>query len=276
MDEQAKNDAAALSGSASVRDERLAAQSGPRPQSGARSGSGTAMGDGALYLLSAGAAQGLVTGMQPAFVAAHGLDLRASFGAVGTIKAKLLAGEPCDVVLLTAALIEELAYSGYVRSDSAKPVGRVRTAVAVRSVDASPDVASAIALRSALLGASSVYVPDIQQSTAGVHVIKVLRGLGIHDGMAGRLRIYPSGAAAMRALADSGDARAIGITQVTEINATDGVALAGVLPPEFELATVYSAAVSNHARQAAPARQLISMMVSLQSRPARFEAGFED
>jgi molybdate transport system substrate-binding protein len=275
MDEFRKSEMATAA-SGAPRDERPGVKAGLRPQSDARSGSGLAMGDGALYLLSAGAAQGLVTTMQPAFVEAHGLDLRASFGPVGTIKAKLLAGEPCDVVILTAALIEELVYSGYVRADTAKPVGRVRTAVAVRSGDASPDVASPIALRSALLAASSLYVPDVQQSTAGVHVIKVLRGLGIHDGLVGRLRIYPSGASAMRALADSGDHRAVGITQVTEINATSGVSLAGVLPSEFELATTYSAAVSNHARQAAPARQLISMMVSQQGHQTRFEAGFED
>jgi molybdate transport system substrate-binding protein len=276
MDESRKRDMPAAVTTPSPREERLLAQPGSRPQSDSRSGSGTAMGDSALYVLSAGAAQGVLTSVQPAFVAAHKLDLRTSFGAVGTIKAKLLAGEPCDVVILTAALIEELVYSGYVRSDSARVLGHVRTAVAVRAGDASPDVASAIALRSALLASSGLYVPDIQQSTAGAHVVKVLRGLGIYDGLAGRLRVYPNGAAAMHALAESGDDRALGITQVTEINATPGVALAGGLPTGFELSTVYSAALSNHARQSAQARQLINMLVSPQARESRHEAGFED
>lgn len=276
MDAPRKDDAPGSGTSPASRDDKPLVPSGPRPQSDARSGSGAAMGDSALHVLSAGAAQGVLTSVQPAFVAAHKLDLRTSFGAVGTIKAKLLAGEPCDVVILTAALIEELVYSGYVRSDTAKPLGRVRTAVAIRAGDASPDVASGIALRSALLASSSLYVPDIHQSTAGAHVVKVLRGLGIYDGLAGRLRIYPSGAAAMQALADSGDNRALGITQITEINATPGVAVAGGLPTGFELSTVYSAAVSNHARQSAQARQLISMLVSPEARASRGDAGFED
>ena len=48
----------------------------------------------------------------------------------------------------------------------------------------------------------------------------------------------------MRALADAGDAQAIGCTQATEIRATPGIALVGALPAPFALATVYSAAVA--------------------------------
>ena len=47
----------------------------------------------------------------------------------------------------------------------------------------------------------------------------------------------------MHELAQAEGTRLIGCTQVTEIKNTPGVTLAGLLPREFELATVYSVGV---------------------------------
>ncbi len=55
-----------------------------------------------LRVLSAGAAQGLVAAMTPRFLADTGVALHTTFGAVGAIREKLFAGEPCDVLILTA------------------------------------------------------------------------------------------------------------------------------------------------------------------------------
>src|SRR5450631_1524309 len=78
---------------------------GPRAQASGRTATNAAQSDTALHVLSAGAAQGIVGAVQPAYSSVTAGDIRASFGAVGAIKAKLLAGEPCDVVILTATLI---------------------------------------------------------------------------------------------------------------------------------------------------------------------------
>ena len=94
-----------------------------------------------------------------------------------------------------------------------------------------------------------IYVPDTERSTAGMHVIKVLRSLGIHAEVAARLRTYPNGATAMLELSRASEPRSIGITQVTEIIATPGVDLVGSLPSGFELSTVYSAAACTKARE---------------------------
>ena len=71
--------------------------------------------------------------------------------------------------------------------------------------------------------------------------------MGIHATAAARIRDYANGAQAMAALAASRNhrERAIGCTQVTEILYTPGVTLVGVLPPPFELTTLYSVAVSS-------------------------------
>src|SRR5436305_8219286 len=114
----------------------------------------------ALRLLSGGAAQALVTRMKPAFVQSHGADVQGTFGAVGAMRDKLLAGEACDVLILTQALIEQLAHDGHVHADSITPLGVVKTAIAVRAGDAVADVSSGEALKAALRRASGIYLPD--------------------------------------------------------------------------------------------------------------------
>jgi len=52
-----------------------------------------------LVLFSGGAAQAVATGLQGAFEAGQGCKLSATFGAVGLMRDKLLAGEPCDAVI---------------------------------------------------------------------------------------------------------------------------------------------------------------------------------
>ena len=80
----------------------------------------------------------------------------------------------------------------------------------------------------------------------------------------------------MRALADAGEDGLLGCTQVTEIRYTKGVTLAGMLPPEFELATVYSAAVLRDAADAALARELVAWLGGERSAALRRAGGFED
>src|SRR5437762_6617633 len=113
-----------------------------------------------LRLLSGGAAQALVTRMQGAFAQTHGVQVHGTFGAVGAMRDKLVAGEACDVLILTQALIEQLAADGRVHADSITPLGIVKTGLAVRAGDAPPDVSTSEALKSALLRASVVYCPD--------------------------------------------------------------------------------------------------------------------
>ena len=228
-----------------------------------------------LDLLSGGAAKGLVDTMQAAFTASTGCALRATFSAVGVMQQKLLAGEPCDVVILTAALIEALARDHHVVAETVVTLGAVPTGVAVRKGDARPDVSGGDALRRSLLAASGIYVPDTERSTAGIHVMKVLRLLGIDAEVASRLRTYPNGATAMLELSRASEPQPIGITQVSEIIATPGVDLVGLLPGGFELATVYSAAVCTRTREGALARRFVQLLASSDAAAARARAGFE-
>ncbi|MGP1676692.1 MAG: molybdate ABC transporter substrate-binding protein [Burkholderiales bacterium] len=228
-----------------------------------------------LHILSGGAAQSVVSALAGEFRAATGYELECSFSAVGAMKAKLLSGAPADLVILTRAVIAELAAGGQVLPDSCADLGRVRTGIAARASEPLPDIASAGALRRALLAADGIFIPDPQKATAGIHFARVLDTLGIRGQVGPRLKTYPNGATAMRELAQAKGARPIGCTQITEINNTPGVVLAGPLPLEFELATVYCAGVCAGAVSPDAARRFAALLTGESSRALRVKAGFE-
>jgi len=229
-----------------------------------------------LRLLCAGAAQGLVTTLEPRWLAEAGATLNARFGAVGAMKEALLAGMACDLMVVTDAMIGELAEAGLLRGDLRAALGRVRTGIAVRGGAAWPDIGTPEALKAALLAADAIYFPDALRSTAGIHFAAVLRQLDVHEQLEARLRTFPNGATAMRALALHGTSRSIGCTQVTEIRYTAGVELVALLPARFELATTYTAAPSATAAESALAARFIAMLTGGDTRALRADAGFEN
>ena len=212
-----------------------------------------------LRLLAGGAVQPLVERVRPAFEAASGAAIDGTFSAVGAMRDKLLAGEPADLVILSRALVEELAASGHVVASSIADVARVATAVAVRSGDPLPAIGDKAALAAALEAADEIHFPDPARATAGIHFAEVMSRLGVWHRVSRRLRRAPNGNTAMRALAASTARRPIGCTQETEILATPGVALVGPLPPGCDLTTVYTAAVTTTARAPAEAERFIAL-----------------
>lgn len=228
-----------------------------------------------INLLSGGAAQGLVTQLEDRFEALHQCSIDASFGAVGMMKDSLLAGAPCDVIILTEALIQQLAASGVVLASTVRALGVVKTGVAVKTGDASPAVGTPEALKTALQAARGIYFPDPVKSTAGIHFMQVLQQLGLDAELSGRLHPFPNGATAMTAMAEADGSGFLGCTQVTEIIYTDGVQLVAPLPKAFELATVYSAAVCTRATEPEAANELVAMLVSADAVALRSACGFE-
>jgi molybdate transport system substrate-binding protein len=227
-----------------------------------------------LNILSGGAAQGLIGSLAADFKARTGFDIGGEFGAVGAMADKLRKGMPTDIIILTAAIVAQLAAEKLVVPASIADVGLVETALAVRSGDPVVSASDAASLRDALLAADAIFVPDIKASTAGIHVAKVLQQLGIAATVEARLNIHPNGATAMRHLAASDARKPIGCTQSTEIISTPGVLLSGSLPPGCELATMYTAAVPVRAAHAEQARSLIDLLTAPSQRQARERAGF--
>ena len=188
---------------------------------------------------------------------------------------KLLAGEPCDVIILTQSLIGQLIASGHVVAGSARSLGRVKTGVAVRTGDAHPSVKTRAELHAALSAAQGIYFPDPEKATAGIHVLNVLKTLGLNQSLSSKFRVFPNGATAMSEMAKSTDSHLIGSTQVTEINYTEGVDLVDVLPTEFELITDYTLGICTRTHNPAHAQMLAELLTGNASAVVRKQGGFE-
>lgn len=229
-----------------------------------------------LKILSGGAAQGLADALTPEFRAITGWAIEGEFGAVGTMADKLRAGTPADVVVLTTAVLKALTGQKLIDPTTMKNVGVVETAIAMRSNDSQIRIDNAEALRDALLASNAIFVPDTKSSTAGIHVAKMLAGLGIADQVAARLHEFPNGATAMRHLAASKANRPIGCTQTTEILNTPGLTLIGPLPHGYELATMYTAALTATTEHAAMGQAFIDLLTAVDHRTLRRKAGFQE
>ena len=227
-----------------------------------------------LRILSGGAANGLVDALRPALRDRGGAEISGDFGAVGGMRDRIVAGEAVDLVILTRAVVDELAAQGRVEAETVVDVGAVVTGIGVREGAPRPDISDGDALREAFRGADGLYCPDTAKATAGIHLARVLDDLGIGREMADRIREFPNGQTAMAEMAASGGSRAIGCTQVTEILNTAGVDHVGPLPPPHDLSTTYTAAIAAKAASPDLGRALIALLTAPENAALRRETGF--
>lgn len=228
-----------------------------------------------LVILSGGAAAGVVRGIQADFEKNTSCTINATFNAVGQMRDQLIAGGACDLIILTKQLIDQLIASGHVIAGSAQSLGLVKTGVAIKSGSVAPAIATRAELLETLKSSNGIYFPDPEKATAGIHVMRVLKDLGLDQTHSDKFRTYPNGAVAMAAMAACEEDNLIGSTQVTEINITPGCELVGLLPKEFELATDYTLGICTNAKQPELAKQLAAILTGDGSAEIRQRIGFE-
>lgn len=228
-----------------------------------------------VNVLSGGAAAAVVRGVQAQFERETGAKVNGTFSAVGQMRDQLVAGTPCDVVILTRPLVAKLIESGHVVAGSERSLGLVKTGVAVPAGAQRPKIGNREELAAAFRAAREIYYPDPEKATAGIHFMSVLKALGLDQELKGGFRPYPNGATAMAEMAKSREPNVIGCTQETEINYTPGVDLVGSLPREFELATDYTLGICTNAQEPELAKKLAAMVAGPASEAIRRQGGFE-
>lgn len=227
-----------------------------------------------FILFSGGAAHGLVQSVEQEFTRRCGLTIQGSYGAVGVYRDKYLAGDHADMLILSRQLIDGLARDDQIAAEDIFDIGAVRTAVAVRSADPKPDISTPAAFRTAIAAATDIYFPDPKTATAGIHFARVMRACGIDLERDARLHPHPNGASAMRAMAAQQGGRPIASTQITEILPIVGVATIGMLPGEFELATIYTIGIPRRCKQRNAALTLTDLLTGDFAKDLRPKAGF--
>lgn len=226
----------------------------------------------ALRIFCAGAVRGAMTRLTPALEKETGEKLDFSFGAVGTLRKKVEAGEGADLLILSLPALEELARDGRVQPGSIGELGRVGVGIAVREGARCPVVATPADLAQALLGAATIsYGDPAHGDSSGVHFDEVLERLGIKAQLAARTLLAPSGIAVAE-LVRQGKAE-LGATQASVIAASPGIVLAGLLPPQLQRVTTYAYAIASGAASAAAAARMAAFLATPGARSVLDAAG---
>ncbi|MCX7198459.1 MAG: substrate-binding domain-containing protein [Proteobacteria bacterium] len=227
-----------------------------------------------LNIISAGAMQAVVTTLIPVFEKASGATGSATYGAVGQQKARVLAGDPADVILLTPEMLDDLAATGWVVPGSQRTLGRVGMGVVVPKGHPAVDVSTPDALRDTMLAASLVVYPDPQIASAGRNFDNALIKLGIRDALADRIRHFPNGNVSMTWLGEQRIPGSIGVTQVSEIKPIPTIDLLAEIPGDLQVITAYGAARAVKGGEPALGQAFFDLLCSAQGRAVIVAAGF--
>jgi molybdate transport system substrate-binding protein len=219
-----------------------------------------------ITVLSGGAARGFVEPMARSF-SAHSVKLE--WQPMGKLAQSLAAGHPADMVIVTSEALPALQQSGKV--SQGKPIARVGIGVAVNEKAPNPDISTPEALKRTLLAAKSVVYIDPKTGTSGKHVEEMFSRLGILEEMRAKATLGQGGY--VTEPVGRGEIE-LGIHQISEILPVKGVRLVGPLPPALQKYTVYVAAPSAKARNAAAVDSFISYLTSASARERLAQAGY--
>jgi molybdate transport system substrate-binding protein len=223
----------------------------------------------AVQLLCAGAMHGVIEALDATFAGIVGKPVKARFTNSGGVKARVMADESADVVVSTAAAIEELARHGKVSSVTA--LARSPIGVAVRAGAERPDIGTVEAFRRALVTAKSIAIADpATGSPSGNYLVTLFERLSLTASLRDKIRYVGGGAGGVAVVGEAvtrGDAE-MAIQQMPELVGIAGLDVVGELPADLQQVTVFSAAVVATTADEAAARRLIACLTSPQAAAA--------
>ena len=226
-----------------------------------------------INVYTAGALQEAERALAADFMDMTGNKVNFTVGTVGQIQEKLKSGAPADVIVVSAAALEQLEKASEVRTASAVSLGRIGIGVGVKEGAAMPDISTPEKFKEAMLKAKSVtYMDPAQGASSGIATAKIMKDLGIADEVAKKTKLTGAGYAADRV--SSGEVE-IAIQNVSEIVPVKGVKLAGMLPEPLQVYTAYAAGVATKSVAPKEATDFIRFLHRPEAAARWKEAGIE-
>lgn len=226
-----------------------------------------------LQVTAAGAYEHVINDLAPVLTREIGAAIKlAVANAAGVIK-RVEGREPVDVVLTSAAGIAHLVAAGLAAAATQTEIARVGLGIAVREGLPLPGLGTAAAVRAALLSATRVaFIDPKGGGTSGPLIAKLFEQLDVARDMNERGVLSKTGKDVVRAVA-SGEAT-LGLTQATELIGVQGVQFAGYLPPEVQVVSIYSGAVTTFAAAPDAAKRFLAFLKSPTGTEAFRRAGW--
>jgi molybdate transport system substrate-binding protein len=179
-------------------------------------------------------------------------------------------GEAFDFVVLAADAIEQLAAVGRVAPASRTDLARSAVAIAVAAGATRPDVSRESAVRDAVLRARSI---GYSTGPSGAHLVGLFERWGIAETIASRI-VQATPGVPVGTLVARGDVE-LGFQQLSELMHLPGIEVVGLLPPEIQAVTVFSAAVCTASSHPAAAKALLAYLASGEAGAAKRRHGME-
>jgi molybdate transport system substrate-binding protein len=208
-----------------------------------------------IQVFSSNALKTALEELAPQFEKATGHKVVLRFGPAAELKGEIEKGAKFDVAVLTAALMDDLAKASHIVVGSRFDLARAGAGVAIRKGAPRPAIATADELKRTLLSARSIAY--VGAGATGANMRRLFERFGIAEEMKAKTKLL-SGTGAADAVAH-GDAE-LGFTQISEILPVAGAELAGPLPPEVQVYTVFAAAGASSAREPQAALQLLRFL----------------
>jgi len=168
---------------------------------------------------------------------------------------RIKAGEAFDLLVAAPGQLDELIAEGVIIRETRTDIAHSGIGVEVRRGATKPDVSSVDAFTRALVGARSIAY--LKEGQSGLYIAGVLDRLGIADQIKSKLTLPDTDI--VSELVGRGEVE-LGIVVITQILTTDGVSLAGPLPPEIQSYITYTGGVSVNSQALEPAKELLRLL----------------
>jgi len=229
-----------------------------------------------IKILSTTALKRVFEQLRPRIESETGAGLALSLGPSAKLEQRLAEGEFADVAILADAGATALAARGILVAKSLVGIARSSIGVAVRKGAPKPDLGSVEGFRQALLAAKAIAVSrPVGGGQSGAHMAKVFERLGITEAMAAKAKYGEGGAKGLAGLVLLRGEAELGIQQMSELLAVEGIDVVGPLPAELQRVTLFTAAIVANSSNPAAGRASIDLLTTSQARRVIAGAGLD-
>lgn len=219
-------------------------------------GAGTAQA-AELKVMASAAIKEAYLELVPAFEKSSGHKVTTIWAGTVDVLKRIGGGEAVDLVIASAATIDELTRQGRIAPGSAVAIAKSGIGAAIKSGAPKPDISSGEALKASLLAAKSI---GYSTGPSGVYLGGLFQRMGIGEQIKAKLVQVPVGQSVGEAVA-RGDAE-IGFQQVSELLPVKGIEFIGPLPPDVQHVTVFSGGLHAAATSSEAAKALVAFLRS--------------
>jgi molybdate transport system substrate-binding protein len=203
-----------------------------------------------------GAARGAWEILAPRFERASGHKLVTVSALPLDLTAKVNAGEPFDVIVLSLD-VEGLIKQGKVEAASRTVLGQIGVGVAVRAGSPKPDFSTVEKFKQALLNARSIATSG--EGSSGRFVSALIERLGIADQVKPKIKSGGAGRSAQLVAAGEVDFAVSGLPPLID---TPNIEWLGLLPPEINSFVLFTAGLNTAAKEPEAGRTLLRFLVT--------------